>query len=106
MRTRDAARVEPGTHKTKLNPAEPEIAFIQEKVNRLLQSLDRSFVERQTHIRVALLAFFSGHHELLLGPPGTAKSLSPGRSALASTRRPSSSTSSRNSPTPTRSSDR
>lgn len=55
--------------------AEPEVAFIQEKVGRLLKSFDRSFVERESHVRVALLAILSGHHVLLLGPPGTAKSL-------------------------------
>ncbi|HMY21366.1 MAG TPA: AAA family ATPase, partial [Polyangium sp.] len=52
-----------------------ELEFIRGKINRLLTSLDKSFVERQTHIRVALLAMLSGQHVLLLGPPGTAKSL-------------------------------
>ncbi|WP_438043822.1 AAA family ATPase [Sorangium sp. So ce128] len=58
-----------------MNDADPELAFIQGKISRLLRSLDRSFVERETHIRVALLAILSGHHVVLLGPPGTAKSL-------------------------------
>lgn len=49
--------------------------FLQSKVTRLLSSLDRSFVERESQVRVALLAILSGHHVLLLGPPGTAKSL-------------------------------
>lgn len=44
------------------------------KVARLLAGLDASLAERRTHIRVALLALLAGHHVLLLGPPGTAKS--------------------------------
>lgn len=52
-----------------------ELEFIRGKINRLLTSLDKNFIERQTHIRVALLAMLSGQHVLLLGPPGTAKSL-------------------------------
>ncbi|WP_438020341.1 AAA family ATPase [Sorangium sp. So ce315] len=67
----------PGSHEAaaQMTDAEPELAFIQGKINRLLQALDRSFVERAPHVRVALLAILSGHHVLLLGPPGTAKSL-------------------------------
>src|SRR5262249_39026006 len=36
--------------------SEPELAFIRAKVGRLLRALDRSFVERETQLRVALLA--------------------------------------------------
>jgi MoxR-like ATPase len=53
-------------------PLEPEP--ILAKIGRLLAGLDRSLVERSTHIRVALLALLAGHHVLLIGPPGTAKS--------------------------------
>lgn len=69
--------VKSGSHNVAapVTAADPELAFIQGKINRLLQALDRSFVERATHVRVALLAILSGHHLLLLGPPGTAKSL-------------------------------
>lgn len=45
------------------------------KIERLLEKLDRSLLERSLHVRLALLALLAGHHVLLLGPPGTAKSL-------------------------------
>lgn len=45
------------------------------KIPRLLEALDASFVERTMHVRLALLAILTGHHVVLLGPPGTAKSL-------------------------------
>jgi len=45
------------------------------KITRLLKGLERSFVERSAHVRMTLLAFLAGHHVLLLGPPGTAKSM-------------------------------
>lgn len=48
---------------------------VTEKIARILAALDRSFVEREVHTRIALLAVLAGHHVLLLGPPGTAKSL-------------------------------
>ena len=50
------------------------ISAITEKISRILAAFDRSFVEREAQIRLALLAVLSGHHVLLLGPPGTAKS--------------------------------
>ena len=48
---------------------------VTEKVRGLLAALDASFLERRTHVRAALLALLGGQHVLLLGPPGTAKSL-------------------------------
>ncbi len=51
-------------------PADPTARIV-----KLLTALDRSLVERGEHVRVALLALLAGHHVLLLGPPGTAKSL-------------------------------
>jgi MoxR-like ATPase len=48
---------------------------ITARIRGLLDVLDRAFLERRTHTRAALLSLLSGQHVLLLGPPGTAKSL-------------------------------
>lgn len=45
------------------------------KLRQILNTLDGSFLERRQHTRGALLALLSGQHVLLLGPPGTAKSM-------------------------------
>ena len=45
------------------------------RIERLLEQLDDSFLEREPHVRLALLSLIAGHHMLMLGPPGTAKSL-------------------------------
>jgi len=41
---------------TPVGGEEPALAFIREKISRLLRTIDRSFVERETHIRVAIIA--------------------------------------------------
>lgn len=46
-----------------------------ERLRALLRHLDGAFLERGAHVRSALLALLAGQHVLLLGPPGTAKSL-------------------------------
>ena len=51
------------------------LSDIQARITRLLAQLDRSFLEREVHARLALLSLLTGHHMLMLGPPGTAKSL-------------------------------
>lgn len=48
---------------------------LTEKLRSLIAALDRSFLERRTQTRLALLTLLAGQHVLLLGPPGTAKSL-------------------------------
>jgi MoxR-like ATPase len=45
------------------------------KVKKIVEELDTSFVERKKAVRLCLLAMLSGEHVVLLGPPGTAKSL-------------------------------
>ena len=55
-------------------PEAPPDAPLTSKIRALLHALDASFLERKTHTRSALLALLAGHHVLLLGPPGTAKS--------------------------------
>lgn len=52
-------------------PATPTAA----RLSRLFASLDASFLERRTAAREALLTLIAGQHVLLLGPPGTAKSM-------------------------------
>lgn len=48
---------------------------ITARLGVLLAAVDAAFMERRRHARLALLALISGHHVLLLGPPGTGKSL-------------------------------
>ncbi len=52
-----------------------ELSPILAKLSPLLTELDRCLVERGMQARLALLALLAGHHVLLIGPPGTAKSL-------------------------------
>ncbi len=64
---------------TASQPDSPEEALVPaeltERLRSILTALDASFLERHSHTRAALLALLSGNHALLLGPPGTAKSL-------------------------------
>ena len=41
------------------------LTAVTEKIARILAALDRSFIERQVHTRIALLAVLAGHHVLL-----------------------------------------
>ncbi len=54
---------------------DPRLEPIQARLGRLLEQLDDCFLERQAHTRLALLSILAGHHMLMIGPPGTAKSL-------------------------------
>ena len=45
------------------------------RLDALLAAFDAAFVEREEQARLTLLALLAGQHVLLLGPPGTAKSL-------------------------------
>jgi len=50
-------------------------AAISRKLRVIVDGLDTTFLERRLHNRASLLALLSGNHVLLLGPPGTAKSM-------------------------------
>ncbi|MCA9491137.1 MAG: AAA family ATPase [Myxococcales bacterium] len=52
-----------------------DLLRLRDRVRGVLASLDAAFLERRTHVRGALLALLSRQHVLLLGPPGTAKSM-------------------------------
>ncbi len=48
---------------------------LRQRLRRLIDALDATFLERRSHVRLSLLALLAGQHVLLLGPPGTAKSM-------------------------------
>jgi MoxR-like ATPase len=54
--------------------ATSEQAELRQKLLSAFAYLDDGLVERETEIRLMMLAALSGEHLLLLGPPGTAKS--------------------------------
>src|SRR5262245_24624506 len=47
----------------------------QEKLKRIREELRQTFLERADLIDGALAALLSSHHVLIVGPPGTAKSM-------------------------------
>jgi len=51
------------------------VSHTTDRIRRILAAFDTSFVERELHARLTLLSVLAGHHVLLLGPPGTGKSL-------------------------------
>jgi MoxR-like ATPase len=55
------------------DPNPPTI--VQAKLEKILRQLDARLLERSIQVRLSLLALLSGHHTLLLGPPGTGKSM-------------------------------
>lgn len=49
-------------------------AALKSRLQRIRDGLTHGLIERDTPIRLALLAALAGEHMLLIGPPGTAKS--------------------------------
>ncbi|MFT6147192.1 MAG: MoxR-like ATPase [Myxococcota bacterium] len=63
-----------GSHPT--SPSDNSTApATTQKITALLDVLDNAFLERGAVVRASLLALLGGRHVLLLGPPGTAKSM-------------------------------
>ena len=48
---------------------------VKERLLSLIEHLNHGLVEREAAIKAALLAMLAGENMLLVGPPGTAKSL-------------------------------
>lgn len=51
-----------------------ESAALMRSLQRVIEVLQRGLVERDTEVRLMLLAALAQEHILLIGPPGTAKS--------------------------------
>lgn len=52
----------------------PDGSHLKEKIKNAVDTMQRGLVERDTEVRLLLLAALSGEHILFIGPPGTAKS--------------------------------
>ncbi|WLF84622.1 AAA family ATPase [Moraxella sp. ZY210820] len=48
---------------------------MQHKLQQLQQQLSQGFIGRKSEIQVALLGLLAGENTLLIGPPGTGKSM-------------------------------
>lgn len=57
-----------------MNEARVEPTKLAKRLVKLRDALGVGLIERETPVRLALLAALSGEHLLLIGPPGTAKS--------------------------------
>ena len=56
---------------------------LKARLHRLLRCMESGLIERETAVRLTLLGALSGEHTLLIGPPGTAKSVLARRLHLA-----------------------
>lgn len=70
-----AARPAPSPVPAEATPETPAASDLRARLEALLPALDAAFLERGPQLRLALLSLLSGQHALLLGPPGTAKSM-------------------------------
>ena len=63
-----------GASASETSPASGAPPDLAGKIRGATAALESGLVERETEVRLLLLAAFCGEHLLLLGPPGTAKS--------------------------------
>jgi MoxR-like ATPase len=56
---------------------------LSDRIRHLLGALSSGLIEREDHVKLMMLAALAGEHVLLIGPPGTAKSLLARRLRLA-----------------------
>eukprot|EP00439_Symbiodinium_sp_Y106_P086869 s383_g36.t1 len=57
------------------DPEVPQVSTLAERISAAVADLEEGLIERSLEVRILLLAAFCAEHVLLLGPPGTAKSL-------------------------------
>jgi MoxR-like ATPase len=69
-----AAGAADGASASETSPASGAPPDLAGKIRGATAALESGLVERETEVRLLLLAAFCGEHLLLLGPPGTAKS--------------------------------
>ncbi|KAI8473934.1 MAG: AAA domain-containing protein [Monoraphidium minutum] len=55
-------------------PAEIDTRQLRDKIERAIDIMQQGLVERDTEVRLLVLAALAGEHVLFIGPPGTAKS--------------------------------
>lgn len=55
-------------------PASPDVA-IKQKIQTLLQQLNHGLIDREGTIKIALLTVLARENIVLIGPPGTGKSM-------------------------------
>ena len=65
------------------NTKSSSLSELTDRIRHIRDALSTGLVERDTAVRLALIAVCAGEHLLLLGPPGTAKSLIARRLRLA-----------------------
>lgn len=64
----------PNNKKQKADKKETAAGDIKKRLETIIEHLNKGLVDREEHIKLALLTMLSGENLILIGPPGTAKS--------------------------------